>query len=432
MGVGSIARADDDNGRAFGGDIGVGVAQLRGVFTAEQSTKVPQEGDDGRALAPVVAHSAGCPGRIGEPHIAQYRHVHAGHVTGAYGAVMERRLIDDDPVALFELSRAEGWGDGLPLLPPTPSRVAELVQAASFDADHVIAELPPNNRIFTVELAAANAAMAGVEPAAFAHMLAALRAMSDPRHNLAGLTTTTSSVVSAVIVNGPRRAPLGFDFQAGCMGGGGGRGSTTVGRAIQLCLRNVGGQRAGVTSKTVFGQPARIAGLCFGEWEERSPWPSLAVQRGFDSNEDVVSVHGAKGTLPMADGNTVASVDLLALIAKSLAFPLSNMFHGHPERGEAVIVINPMWAERFGRDFPDIADVQAVLLEHAWQPIDTWPQVTRDALATRAHIDARGRVYLAAKPEQFIVVVAGGLGNLHAVALPSWGDSRVISERVAD
>ena len=78
-----------------------------------------------------------------------------------------------------------------------------------------------------------------------------------------------------LIVNGPSRDALGIDYRAGCMGGAAGRGSMTIGRAVSLCLRNIGGQRAGETSRTVFGQPARF-GMCFGEWEERSPWPSLA------------------------------------------------------------------------------------------------------------------------------------------------------------
>ena len=83
-----------------------------------------------------------------------------------------------------------------------------------------------------------------------------------------------------LIVNGPIRDALHIDYRAGCLGGAAGRGSMTIGRAVSLCLRNIGGQRAGETSRTVFGQPARF-GLCFGEWEERSPWPSLAERRGF-------------------------------------------------------------------------------------------------------------------------------------------------------
>ena len=37
--------------------------------------------------------------------------------------------IPADPVALYELSMAEGWGDGVPLLPPTDERVSALAGA---------------------------------------------------------------------------------------------------------------------------------------------------------------------------------------------------------------------------------------------------------------------------------------------------------------
>ncbi len=236
--------------------------------------------------------------------------------------------------------------------------------------------LPPVNGVATVELVAINAAMAGVEPAAFGVVLAALEALSEPEWNAFGLTTTTSSVFPMLIVNGPSRDDLGIDYRAGCMGGAAGRGSMTIGRAVALCLRNIGGQRAGETTKSVFGQPARF-GFCIGEWEERSPWPSLAQRRGFAADEDVVTVHGGKGTFPMADIHNDDPRDLLYLIAKSMAYPLANMFLGNVENGEVVVAFNPMWAERFGAAFPDIDDLAAFLRENVWQPIDLWPDAER-------------------------------------------------------
>ena len=40
-------------------------------------------------------------------------------------------------------------------------------------------------------------------------------------------------------------------------------------------------------------------------------------------------------------------------------------------------------------------------------------------------------MYLSERPDQFVVVVCGGLGSLHAVALPSWGDSELAHQKVA-
>jgi hypothetical protein len=342
----------------------------------------------------------------------------------------DRVDVDDDAQALYDLSLATGWGDGLPLLPATEARVLELIDATPHPADHVVALLPPRRGAATIEKVAINAAMAGVAPDAFGYVIAALEALTHPDHNLDGLVSTTSSATSALIVNGPRRAALGFDHQAGCLGGSSGRGSMTVGRAVQLCLRNIGGQLAGTTSKTVFGNPARITGPCFAEWEERSPWPSLAVQRGYGPQDETVSVHAAKGMVMFADGNTSDARDLVALIAKTLAYPLGNAFHGPAGRGQTVLLVNPMWADRFGKAFTSMADMQAELAAHAWQPIDVWPAATRALLEEKGRVEPDGRVVMHASPEQFVLVVCGGMGNLQATAFPTWGDTSMQSARV--
>jgi len=344
--------------------------------------------------------------------------------------VSETVEVDDDIEAFASLAAARGWGDGLPLVPPTEPRVRAMLAATPFHAEDVIVELPPARRHATVELAAVNAVLAGCEPAAFPLVIAALEAIGVPGFNAFALTTTTSGVHPALIVNGPARERLGVDFGPGCMGGAAGRGSMTIGRAVSLCLRNIGGQRVGVNSKSVFGQPART-GLCFGEWEERSPWPSLAVQRGFAAVDDVVTVHGSKGIFPMADINNDDARDLAYLVAKTMAFPLSNLYLTPTgANGQMVLAINPVWADRFGREFPDIGDFQRYLWEHCWQPLELWPAPNRVVLERNGRVDPRGRVHLCARPDQLVSIVCGGLGGLHAVCLPSWGESEMQSQAV--
>jgi hypothetical protein len=341
----------------------------------------------------------------------------------------ERIEVPSDPRALLEMSLAERWGDGLPILPATDEVVEALLAESPYPADHALCVLPPVNGVATVELIAINAAMAGVEPAAFPYVLAALEAITEPEWNAFGLTTTTSSVFPMLLVNGPTRDELGIDYRASCMGGAAGRGTTTIGRAVALCLRNIGGQRAGETTKSVFGQPARL-GFCIGEWEERSPWPSLAERRGFRAEQDVVTVHGGKGTFPMADIYNDDARDLLFLLAKSLAYPLANMFLGNKENGEVVVAINPIWAERFGAVFPDVEDLQGFLRDHAWQPIELWPEPNAKSLRAKGRVDPQGRVHLVERPDQIVPFVCGGLGSLHAVALPSFGESQMQSKAV--
>ena len=336
-----------------------------------------------------------------------------------------------DPVALYELSIEQGWGDGVPLLPPTDDRVSALLAETPLPGDHELGDLPPRYGTATVELVAINAAMAGVQPAAFPLVLAGLQGVLTPEWNALGLTTTTSSVFPMLIVNGPSRDLLHIDYRAGCLGGAAGRGSMTIGRAVSLCLRNIGGQRAGETSRTVFGQPARF-GLCFGEWEERSPWPSLAQRRGFTAGQEVVNVHGGKGTYPLADVNNDSAVDLAYTIAKSLAFPMNNWFlELTGDSGQLVLLVNPMWASRLGETFPKVDSFQEYLWENAWQPIELFRPNNQQVLRDKGRVDTAGRVRLAGRPDQFVPVVCGGLGGLHGVALTSFVQSELQSVPVA-
>jgi hypothetical protein len=341
----------------------------------------------------------------------------------------EQLEVSSDPRVQYDLARAERWSDGAPLLPATDDAINDLLAATPYPADHALCVLPPSNGVATIELIAVNAAMAGCEPAGFPYVVAALEAISEPEWNAFGLTTTTSSVCPMLLVNGPSRDELAIDYRAGCMGGAAGRGSMTIGRAVALCIRNIGGQRAGETTKTVFGQPARF-GFCIGEWEERSPWPSLAERRGYTIDQDVVTVHGGKGTFPLADIHNDDARDLLYLIAKSIAFPLSNMSLGNVQNGEVVVAINPMWADRFGAEFPDVEELQRFLRENAWQPIDLWPAPNQEILRKKERVDADGRVHLVARPDQIVPIVCGGLGSLHAIALPSFGESQMQSHAV--
>jgi hypothetical protein len=142
-------------------------------------------------------------------------------------------------------------------------------------------------------------------------------------------------------------------------------------------------------------------------------------------------VHGGKGTFPMADIHNDDARDLLYLVAKTLAFPLSNLFLGAGgDIGETVVCVNPIWGQRFAVAFPEAGDAEAFLHEHAWLPIELWPEGNQAILRGQERVDERGRVHKAAKPEQYRLVVTGGRGSLHAVALPSWGESQMQSVAV--
>jgi hypothetical protein len=340
--------------------------------------------------------------------------------------VSERIEIDDDPVAFLKLATDAGWGDGLPLIPPTEERVREFVAASGRFPDEVIAEVPPRNGRATVEKIAVNAVMAGAPPEAMPLLLAALDAMSDPLFNLFALNTTTCCVVPALIVNGPVRDALKLPMGPGCFGGEAGNGAS-IGRASRLIMRNIGGQKVGVTSKSVFGQPGRVTGICVGEWEERSPWPPLATRRGVAGGADAVTVHGATGTIDIADIVADNGADLVEIIGKSLAFVGTNAFIGPHHGAEIMVAIAPPWADLIAATYADVADVQAQLSQHAQLPASSWPAPHQRRLEEQGRVDERGNVHLVESPEHMLVIVNGGLGNLHALAMHSFGPTRAVT-----
>lgn len=331
--------------------------------------------------------------------------------------------VANDTEELYELSLTMKWGDGAPVIAPTSERIEAMLRSTKRSPGESIGVIPPKRGTATVELVAVNAVIAGCTPPAFPLVIAAIEAIVQPGFNAFALSTTTAPVTPYLIVNGPSRDALGIDYRAGCLGGAGGRGSVSVGRAVALCLRNIGGLRAGESSRSVLGQPARF-GLCFGEWEERSDWPSLAVRRGFLAEEEVVTVHGGMGIIPVVDVNTDDDRELAKLIAKTVAAPMTNLFAAPVHRsGEVVVVLNPMWAERFGATWPKVEDLQAYLHEHAWQPEDLWSGRMRALLEERGRVSREGRVYATHGPQQIVPIVAGGLGNLHSAVLMTFGET---------
>lgn len=337
--------------------------------------------------------------------------------------------VDDDPVAFQQLATDAGWGDGLPLIPPTEDRVRAHVAASGRFPEEHLSDLPPRNGRCTVEKVAVNAVLAGAPAAAMPLLCTAVEAMSAPDFNLFALNTTTSCVVPGVFVNGPIRHSLDIPYDAGCFGGVAGP-APAIGRALRLLMRNVGGQVVGVSSKSVFGQPGRVAGIVVGEWEEQSPWAPLSERRGVPADADALTVHGCTGTIDIADIVADDGADLIEVIGKSLAFAGTNAFIGAHHGAEIMVCIAPPWARLLATAYPTIADVQERLFHFAGLPIDWWPARHRAKLEADGRIGPDGTVALVESPDHLLVMVNGGLGNLHALALHSFGPTRAVTKEI--
>jgi hypothetical protein len=315
----------------------------------------------------------------------------------------------------------KGWGDGLPLIPPTEGRVRKFLAENDRYPDEIIALLPPSNADCTVEKIVINAVMAGAPTGSLELIIAAVQAVADPDFELYGVNTTTAPVFPAFVVNGPIRQALDIPFSYGCFGGAV-TSAAAIGRAIRLIMRNVAGQVAGVTSQTTFGSPGRIAGILLGEWEEKSPWLPLAERR-VGALGNAVTCFGAMGTMNILDTTSQKPDHFLEMIGKSLVFPGGNCFSPSMPFGEVMVAINPICAEILAKDMPDIADVQERLWHHASVDAEWLQGLHRDQLQAQGRIRADGRIYLTPEPKDILLFVAGGLGGLHACAMHTFGSS---------
>jgi hypothetical protein len=133
-----------------------------------------------------------------------------------------------------------GWGDGLPLVAPTPARVAAAL-AALDGIDLELGPLPPSGLVPTRESFAANAVMAGCRPADLPVVLAAVRALQAPEYNLHGVLATTHPCAPMVVVSGPVRAELGVNSGANCLGQGT-RANAVIGRRCSWSPRTSAGR----------------------------------------------------------------------------------------------------------------------------------------------------------------------------------------------
>ena len=323
----------------------------------------------------------------------------------------------------------QGWGDGLPLVPPTEVRVRQFLAENDRYPDEVIAHLPPSRAECTAETIAINAVMAGAVPASLELLIAMVAAVADPDFELYGINTTTAPVYPAFIVNGPIRGALDIPYGHGCLGGVATR-ANAIGRAFRLIMRNVAGQVAGVTSQTTFGSPGRLAGILAGEWEEKSPWAPLAERRaGITGN--AVSCFGTMGTMNILDTTSQAPRDFLEQIGKSVPYVAANCFTPAMPFAEMMVAINPICAEIVAKEMPNIEDVQECLWRYASVPADLLQRQHREQLEAQHRVREDGRIYATPEPKDFIVFVAGGLGGLHATGFHSFGSCLTQTREIA-
>jgi hypothetical protein len=186
-----------------------------------------------------------------------------------------------------------GWTDGLPIIPPTRERVDEMLTGTDLPAEHVVGKMIPRQGKATVEKIAINAVMAGALPTAMPILIAGIEALLDPASTFGTFEVSTGSWSPFYIINGPIRHQLHINGGSGALSPGD-IANATLGRAMALIVKNIGGARKGVEDMGVLGNPGKYT-MVLGENEEASPWEPQHVQYGFEANANTVTVSFPNG-----------------------------------------------------------------------------------------------------------------------------------------
>lgn len=285
---------------------------------------------------------------------------------------------------LIEACYENGWTDGLPVVPPTPERVARMLSGTDLNPEDLIAAVPPKWGRATIEKVAINAVMAGCKPAYLPLILTAVKAMTDEQFNLHGVQVTTSHVGPMLIVNGPIRKQLEINDGFNLFGQGW-RANATIGRALRLICTNIGGALPGELDRAAFGHAGKYT-CCIAEKEEASPWDTLHVDRGFQSDDSTVTVFAAAGPQTVNDHGSNTAEGILTTISENIAAPGNSS-------GETLLVIGVEHAKTIAEDGFSKTDIRRYIAD-----------------ATQRYSE-----------KDLLVMVAGGPAGRWSIVVPGWG-----------
>jgi hypothetical protein len=333
-------------------------------------------------------------------------------------------LADETPDGLRAFYEERGWGDGLPLVPPTPSRVdAMLAALGTVDPDEVVATLPPRFGEATRRLIAVNAVLAGCAPEHLPVVVSAVRALGRPELNLRGINATTHPVAPLLIVHGAAVEHGGYNAGLGAFGPGN-RANATTGRAIRLILLHIAGAVPGPGDASTQGGPAKYA-YCVAENQAATPWESYSAAVGVEA-PSAVTVHCGEAPHNFHDMESEHPARILDKCASAMASLGQN--NAPIAQGEYFVALCPEHAATAAAHAWTRGDITSYLFERARLP-------ARDFRAAFDHVawepwmlavDDDALLPVTGRPDHIRVFVCGGPGK-HSCVIPSWGMTRSVT-----
>ncbi len=330
--------------------------------------------------------------------------------------VESARLYDLDSIEKFiDLVYEKGWTDGLPVFPPTPKLVGEVIGYLGRDPGEVVGAIFPGEGQATIQKIAINCVMAGCRPEYVPVVIAAVEALADPAFPLNPLQSTGGPTIM-VVVSGPIVKSLGFNTREWIFGGNGGRANATIGRAVRLILWNIGRAKPGELLKGTMGHPAGWS-YCIGEEQELNPWPPFQVDMGFNAEDSAVTVIKAGAHVPLTAAAGIVSLEETFMhLATGLSRVGSNDFSINRKRS-LIMTVNPSYAQLLADAGYTKRDFKKALAERAYSTTEIGLS-TGVFAASNEHAAGKGQDSV----ERFPIIA--DLEDLHVVVGGGWGAAR--------
>jgi hypothetical protein len=304
-----------------------------------------------------------------------------------------------------------GWTDGLPVIPPTEEAVAEMLTGTDLPPDHVVGKIIPRLGMATVEKIAVNAVMAGALPTAMPLLIAGVEAILDPRSAFGTWQVSTGSWAPFWIVNGPLRHDLNINSGSGALSPGN-IANATIGRAMQLIIKNIGAARPGIEDMGVIGNPGKYT-MVIAENEEDSPWEPLHVEHGFKKGESTVTLMFC---------NSINHLFAYGSDAKGiLSTAIYNVKPARSVEWLSCFLIIPPHAQILAREGWGKKEIKAFISENATVPYYRYMRYPRYTAINQGTLtgeipknmppNPEDPIRLIQDPDNIMIIVAGGPGN---------------------
>lgn len=330
------------------------------------------------------------------------------------GILQARQVELAESEDIMEACYERGWTDGLPVVPPTPIRVMRMLSGSDRSPSEIIGNVPPDYRPCSIEKIAINAVMAGAKPEYFPAIIAAAEAALLDKFCMHGLLCTTYFSSPVVIINGPAPRQIGMNSGVNALGQGN-RANATIGRSLQLLIRNVGGGVPGGIDRATMGNPGKYT-YCFAEDESDADWPTLAMDRGFDRDQSVVSLFAGDGLTPILDQQSRTAESL----AKSMAASLRGVAHVKLfGMADAILIVCPEHRRLLKDSGWSKADLKAALFDELMTP---GHEIVRGASDMAEGMPAKFKDKLLNKfrDDGLHIVSTGGTAGMFSAIIGGW------------